>query len=144
MTNIIGSSNPFQTRIQTFDSSPLSATTASRTVTALPGGALAVDDTFARRTILPGQSWMQSIGSAGPAVGLDPQAAAQAAPSAAPAKRKKKKRGLKKLAKKVKRFAKGGIKQLRSIVKKPLQFVKQALGIFPNPAQLLGGGLPRA
>jgi hypothetical protein len=111
----------------------VSSSASSRTTTLLPTGALAVDDTFVRRTIIQPNNWMNGI------AGLD-ALAPQSAP--APARRKKKKRGLKRVAKRIKRKLKSKLKKLRNIVKKPFELVKKAFNFALQPLQLLTGGLP--
>ena len=91
----------------------VSSSASSRTLTALPGGAVQVDDTFVRRSIIQPNNWVQCISGAQTCA---PSTQAEAPPAAAP-KRRKKKRGFRS---KLKR----GLRKLGKVAKKGLNIAK--------------------
>jgi hypothetical protein len=127
----------------------VSSSSASRTTTALPNGAIAVEDTFVRRSVIQPHAWMQGLSGAccantTQAVPAPQQAQAE---GPAPAKKKKKKRGLKGLGKKlgkglkkvgrgIKKVAKGAL----AVATLPLKLAQKTLGLVMSPLQLLTGG----
>lgn len=129
----------------------LSGSATSRTVTALPGGALQVDDTFVRRSIIQPNDWVRSMSAMQAASPCLPCAEAMPAAAPAPMKRKKKKKGfgakLKSAAKrglrKLKQVAKGAVKLAVKLHDLPFKLLQATTGLDLRPQTLLGIG-PKA
>lgn len=144
MNTRISSYSPLFTQAAiTPSATAVSVSAASRTATALPGGAIAIEDTFVRRSVIQPHA---SAACATPA--LAPQAAPMTAATPATAGKKRKKKGFgKKLGNALKRAGKTVGKGLGQLAKAsiklatlPFKFTQRALELAWSAPQLLTGG----
>jgi len=120
----------------------VSSSASSRTLTALPGGAVQVDDTFVRRSIIQPNNWASA--PCAPAA-CQQLPAMQAPAAAAPAKKKKKKKGfgakLKKGLRKAHSFGKKAIKTVGKVamgaIRLPFTVLKATTGLDLDPFTMI-------